>query len=179
MAAHSTPSRLRRSSIGFLALVGGFIIVTSGPLSVQGYAASGPSSDASNDSGSSAVFDDPPEVLWDILQQLDYTTGEVGEDLQQFVGKEVKVPGFVVPLEDFASEVTEFLLVPYVGACVHTPPPPPNQLVFVQMEGDKTITALTWDPFWIHGTLVIEETENMYGSVGFKISGTEIQPYEW
>lgn len=173
------PSRTRRLSIGFFAFLGGMMIVTSGPLSVEGFAAHGPSPGATDDPWTIAPFDDPPEVLWDVLQQLDYTTGDVGADLQQFVGKEVKIPGFVVPLEDFASEVTEFLLVPYVGACVHTPPPPPNQLVFVQMEGDKKVQALTWEPFWVLGTLVIEETENVYGSVGFKVSGTETQPYEW
>ena len=43
----------------------------------------------------------------------------------------IKMPGFIVPLEMGSSGVTEFILVPYVGACIHTPPPPPNQLVFV------------------------------------------------
>ena len=123
--------------------------------------------------------DDPPEVLWNVLQGLDYLTGDISADLQPFLGKEVKIPGFMVPLEDFAEEVSEFLLVPYVGACVHTPPPPPNQLVYVQMEGDEKTSVTYWDPIWIHGTLVIEETTNIYGSVSFRVSGIEVQPYEW
>ena len=48
-----------------------------------------------------------------------------------FDGKRVKIPGFVVPLEGTAELTTEFLLVPYFGACIHVPPPPSNQIVYV------------------------------------------------
>ena len=48
-----------------------------------------------------------------------------------FNGKIVRIPGYIVPLETSGSGVTEFILVPYVGACIHVPPPPANQLVFV------------------------------------------------
>ena len=77
------------------------------------------------------------------------------------------------------KKITEFLLVPYVGACVHTPPPPPNQLVYVMMNDAEKVSVSFWDPVWIHGTLEVEETTNVYGSVSFKLSGTEVQPYEW
>jgi len=171
--------RSRRLPIGFLAFLGSLLIVTSGVLSVEGHAASRPSSGMLTTQKNTIKPDDPPEVLWDVLQQLNYSTGEIGTELADFLGKEVKIPGFIVPLEDFASEVSEFLLVPYVGACVHTPPPPPNQLVFVEMADAEMVTAGTWEPIWVHGTLVIEESNNMYGSVGFKVSGMEIEPYEW
>ena len=78
--------------------------------------------------------DDPVELSWRALAALDYRTGEMSDQLRDLVGKPVKIPGFTVPLEDFASAATEFLLVPFVGACVHTPPPPPNQLVYVKMD---------------------------------------------
>jgi len=172
--------RSRRLPIGFLAFMGSLLILSSGVVSVEGHAASRPSSGIfDNTQKNNVTSDDPPEVLWDVLQQLNYSTGEVGTELADFLGKEVKIPGFIVPLEDFASEVSEFLLVPYVGACVHTPPPPPNQLVFVEMEDAEQVTAGTWEPIWVHGTLVLEETTNMYGSVGFKVAGMEIEPYVW
>ena len=47
------------------------------------------------------------------------------------------------------------------------------------MEGDEKTSVTYWDPIWIHGTLVIEETTNIYGSVSFRVSGIEVQPYEW
>lgn len=75
------------------------------------------------------------------------------------------MPGYMVPLEDRAGEVSEFLLVPYVGACVHTPPPPPNQLVCVRMESGQRVPVSLWNPVWIHGTLTVERTTNLYGSV--------------
>jgi hypothetical protein len=46
-------------------------------------------------------------------------------------GKTIRMPGFVLPLEFEGKKVSEFLLVPWVGACIHTPPPPPNQIVHV------------------------------------------------
>lgn len=161
------------------------MILTSGPRSVQARSAAievdpEPVAPEAADVAISAVSaDDPPEVLWQMLMGLDYTSGDITPELQEFVGKEVKIPGFMVPLEDFSSEVTEFLLVPYVGACVHTPPPPPNQLVYVQMKDEEMVQVTYWDPIWIHGTLEVEETTNLYGSVSFSLEGTKLEPYEW
>lgn len=144
------------------------LVLTSAPGSLQGL-----------DPREHADPDDPPEVLWEMLAGLDYTTGEISDELQEYVGKVVKVPGFMLPLEDFAEKASEFLLVPYFGACVHTPPPPPNQLVFVEMDGAKTVPVRFWEPIWMHGTLVVEETESVYGSVSFRLVGTEIEEYVW
>ena len=49
----------------------------------------------------------------------------------ELAGQNLALPGFVLPLEYDGKKVTEFLLVPWVGACIHTPPPPPNQMVHV------------------------------------------------
>ena len=89
----------------------------------------------------------------------------------------MKIPGFGVPLEDWAATATEFLLVPYVGACVHTPPPPANQLVYVQMVGDAVATLDGWLPIWIEGTLTIESTMSYYGEVGFRVDAERVYPY--
>jgi len=123
--------------------------------------------------------DDPIELSWRQLAGLNYLTGELTDALRDANGKVVKVPGFTVPLEDFAERATEFLLVPYVGACVHTPPPPPNQLVYIEMEDGKPAQLYGWDPVWIEGTLKIEMTESVYGSVGFVIEGMKLYPYDY
>lgn len=97
--------------------------------------------------------------------------------LRELDGQDVRIPGFIVPLEDFASNVSEFLIVPYVGACVHVPPPPPNQLVHVEMQGDKRVKMEWWNPVWIHGRLKIAPMESVYGSVGFQLDGVRTEPF--
>jgi len=87
-----------------------------------------------------ALASDSVIVDWFMLGDLNLETGVAGPELKPFVGRDVMIPGFIVPLEDFANSASEFLLVPYVGACVHTPAPPPNQLVHVKMKGDRKVT---------------------------------------
>ena len=120
---------------------------------------------------------DPIEVDWRLLAGLDYESGEMSDDLKAVVGNEAKVPGFMVPLEDYLERVTEFLLVPYVGACVHTPPPPPNQLVYVKLPKGERAKVEWWDPIWVEGVLTIDETENIYGSVSYTIDGARVTSY--
>jgi len=124
-----------------------------------------------------ASDDDPTEVGWRLLASLNYRTGEPGEELAALAGKLVKIPGFTVPLEDWASSATEFLLVPYVGACIHTPPPPPNQLVYIEMDDGKRAKLDGWNPVWVEGVLEIELTESVYGYVGFTLAGQRVYPY--
>jgi len=119
------------------------------------------------------------EVSWRLLAKLNYRTGEKAKELADLEGKMVKVPGFTVPLEDWAASATEFLLVPYVGACVHMPPPPPNQLVYIEMDEGKRAKMDGWNPVWAEGVLKIEMTESVYGHVGFTIVGQRVYPYEY
>jgi len=123
------------------------------------------------------AVDDPAEVTWRMLGQLNYVTGEMSAELAALDGRLVKIPGFGVPLEDWASTASEFLLVPYVGACIHTPPPPANQLVYVAMEPGKRARLDGWAPIWIEGTLRIESLMSYYGEVGFRVEAERVYPY--
>ena len=68
-------------------------------------------------------------------------------------GKAVRIPGFVVPLEFNSDQtITEFFLVPYFGACIHMPPPPPNQIIHVKYPQGLQLDAL-YNPFWITGVM--------------------------
>jgi hypothetical protein len=78
-----------------------------------------------------------PRLSWQMMRGLNYRTGELTPELQGVINGVARVPGYMIPLEDNLEEVTEFLLVPYPGACIHVPPPPPNQIVHVIMEGGK------------------------------------------
>ena len=126
-----------------------------------------------------ASAQDTTEVHWRLLANLNYRTGEKPEELAALEGRMVKIPGFTVPLEDWASSATEFLLVPYVGACIHTPPPPPNQLVYIQMDEGRRATMDGWNPVWVEGVLKIEMSKSVYGDVGFTLTGHRVYPYEF
>jgi uncharacterized protein len=120
---------------------------------------------------------DPIDTDWRTLLGLNYLTGQTTPELESRRGKQVRIPGFMVPFEDGMSGVSEFLLVPYFGACIHTPPPPPNQIVYVRMQGDRRVEVNIWDAVYIEGILDIESIESPYGSVGHQVLGTAVKPY--
>lgn len=116
-------------------------------------------------------------IDWRVLAGLDYANGKATDTLKKLEGKLVRIPGFVVPLDDFQEEGAEFLLVPYYGACVHTPPPPPNQIVMVGMTGRKAIKLNLFDAVWMSGRLKIASVESPYGTVGYQLEGLKVEPY--
>ncbi|CAN5808018.1 hypothetical protein BH23GEM9_BH23GEM9_25310 [soil metagenome] len=120
----------------------------------------------------------PVTLDWKTMAALNYRTGEMPETLRRLNGVQVRVPGFMVPLEDWEQQVTEFILVPYFGACIHVPPPPPNQMAHVLMTRNRKVEVNLWDPVWVLGTLKIENVESPYGVVGFQLVAERIQPYE-
>lgn len=98
--------------------------------------------------------------------------------VKELDGKRVKLPGFVVPLEHDGEKVSEFLLVPYYGACIHVPPPPANQTVYVVTEkGDRAQRKL-FDTVWVTGTMNAKWTGNVVGDSGYTLQASEITPYE-
>lgn len=119
---------------------------------------------------------DSKEVDWKILGELDYITGKAPADLQALDGKAVRIPGFMVPLEDDMKKVTEFLLVPSPQACIHVPPPPPNQMVLVEMDGVED-AKVEFGPIWIYGTLSLHSKRHQYGESSFVMKGHHIEPY--
>lgn len=121
--------------------------------------------------------DDPIPTDWRVLLGLNYETGEISQALEDRQGEMVSIPGFMVPFEDSMTGVNEFLLVPYFGACIHTPPPPPNQIVYVRMEGGATVDVNIWDAIVLEGVLDVAPIESPYGTVGHQVLGREIKPY--
>ena len=106
----------------------------------------------------------------------------VNEDL---AGKTVRIAGYLLPLEFEESGVTDFLLVPYVGACIHVPPPPPNQIVFVRL-AEKLVVTDAYTPVWLEGELktkagskpltLIDGTKDI--SIGYHIDGGRAELYK-
>jgi hypothetical protein len=92
------------------------------------------------------------------------------------VGQAVRIPGFVVPLEETKDGLKEFLLVPYFGACIHSPPPPANQIIHVlPRSAAKDVKAM--DPVWISGTLATLKTDSYMGAASYRIEATTVEPY--
>lgn len=110
----------------------------------------------------------------DTMEQIG--TFNVVEDLD---GKAIRLPGYVVPI-DFSldQEHTEFLLVPYFGACLHSPPPPPNQMLFVTAEPAAKIGSI-YDPVWVEGTIKTGQFMSDLGNSAYELSLSKIEPYEY
>ena len=89
----------------------------------------------------------------------------------------VRIPGYVVPLTMDGEGVTEGLLVPYVGACIHVPPPPANQIVFLRMK-EPTPQEGLWDPIWATGLFNTVAVETDLAEVGYIMTDAATTPYE-
>lgn len=91
--------------------------------------------------------------------------------------KPIRIAGFIVPLsfgENYS--ITEFFIVPFFGACIHVPPPPPNQIIFGKYPAGFKLDAL-YDPFWFEGTLSTELIENDMATAAYSIRIEQITDY--
>jgi uncharacterized protein len=92
----------------------------------------------------------------------------------------VKIPGFVVPLViDDNGVVSEFFLVPYFGACIHVPPPPPNQIVYVKLAGGGVRLGSQEDAYWVTGTLHTEINGTSLAKAAYTLDATRMEPYKY
>ena len=91
-------------------------------------------------------------------------------------GQSVSLPGFVVPLEGDSELITEFLLVPYFGACIHVPPPPPNQLVHVTIKGGVPIDSL-YDAIVVTGIIKTQTWSGEIAQVGYQMQAVGVAPF--
>ena len=104
---------------------------------------------------------------------------------QTLNGRTVRIPGYLLPLEYQGKMVSEFLLVPWVGACIHTPPPPPNQIVHVKPEKPFETNGM-FAAVWVTGTLTTASSKkSLYmldGSndidVGYSMRASTVEPYK-
>lgn len=95
----------------------------------------------------------------------------------EFEGRSIKLPGYVVPLGfNERNEVAEFFLVPFFGACIHVPPPPPNQIIHVTYP-DGIRDHQIHEPFWIEGTLAIKNTTHQLGRSAYSMRADRVALY--
>ncbi|MFK8048623.1 MAG: DUF3299 domain-containing protein [Halioglobus sp.] len=144
------------------------------------------------------ILENPPDYITDILDgsaedqisdEISNSIGAGNDDLYQQAlvstkvrgemdGAKIRLPGFIVPLEfDEEQTITQFFLVPYFGACLHMPPPPPNQIVLVDYPQGLQLQEL-YTPFWILGEISTTVSENDMATSAYSMKMMEYEPYE-
>ena len=109
----------------------------------------------------------------DDMRSLQPPGAEIRTDLD---GIEVRIAGYATPIGFDDTSVTEFLLVPWLGACIHTPPPPANQIVYAT-EAEGLDAAEMWEPIWLTGTLRAVPSATVLADVGYRIEGARVEAY--
>jgi len=95
----------------------------------------------------------------------------------EFNGRAVRIPGFIVPLDyDDHQTITSFFIVPFFGACLHLPPPPPNQIIYATFPKGLQLEAL-YDPFWIEGVMSTTLIENDVATAAYSMAVLSYEPY--
>ncbi len=122
------------------------------------------------------IEDGSPEAaeLYETMQ-AEFNNAPINDELDEAL---IRLPGFIAPLEYTDELITEFLLVPYFGACIHVPAPPANQTVLVKAnEGQGIKTEDSFGPIWVMGKITTEETSTELASAGYFIEDAFIELY--
>ncbi|GGE35470.1 hypothetical protein GCM10007421_06570 [Halopseudomonas oceani] len=108
------------------------------------------------------------------LPEVMYSTRVVAK----YDGKNLRIGGYPVPLEtDDNGRYTSFFLVPYAGACIHVPPPPPNQIILVEYPAGIAIDDI-YQPYWVQGTLRVEQTSNELADASYQLQAARVWLYD-
>lgn len=114
-----------------------------------------------------------PEGKWMSMKRR--TVGSPAAVVHELNGKRVHIGGYVVPLDFEATKIKEFLLVPFVGACIHVPPPPANQIIYVKAADAFEITG-NFDPVYVTGKLQTEPASTGLAETGYTIEAETVEP---
>jgi len=107
------------------------------------------------------------------LPEVMYSTRVVGE----MDGQHIELGGYPVPLEtDEQGRYISFFLVPYPGACIHVPPPPPNQIILVEYPSGLAIRDI-YQPLLLTGTLQVAQTSNELADASYRMRADKVVSY--
>lgn len=93
-------------------------------------------------------------------------------------GKKITISGYVVPLDGDYSHIKQFLLVPYFGACIHSPPPPSNQIIHVYDVAESLVFNAENAVVTVSGILEVAQSETALGTAGYKMKALLLKPTE-
>jgi hypothetical protein len=128
---------------------------------------------------------DPDAIVAELKALIEKARQRDETLVEELNGRDIRIPGYVLPLEFSGTLVKKFLLVPDVGACIHVPPPPPNQIINVAISDGFESKGL-FTPVWVSGRITTGKTEENLTlvdgtskvSVGYSIEATKIVPYQ-
>ena len=115
-----------------------------------------------------------PEAGWMAYRSQQPGTEEVPAVVPELDGKRVRIGGYVVALDFDATKIKEFLLVPFVGACIHVPPPPPNQIIYVKADEGFEVTG-QFDPVYVTGTLKTARQFTGLAATGYTMEADRVE----
>ncbi|MXR70513.1 DUF3299 domain-containing protein [Shewanella sp. JBTF-M18] len=119
---------------------------------------------------------EPQAILWNSLAPGPAKLPAEVNINQALDGERVVIPGFVIPLDALEGQTRDFLLSPRLGACIHRPPPGPNQLIHVTFEQPIALPEIE-QPVYISGRLAVRSEKNAFAQTGYFIQGDEAIPY--
>lgn len=117
-----------------------------------------------------ATFSSENPLTWKELKGLD-EKGQLPKETEKKIASDVKIRGFMMPLDYSAKKISEFLLMPYIPTCMHVPTPPANQIVLVKMKKGKEVSP-SFYPIEVKGKVQIKESkdfESSYSMTGLSI----------
>ena len=93
-------------------------------------------------------------------------------------GQRIKLPGYLVPLAMEGEKLKDFLMVPYFGACIHVPPPPPNQIVFVSLP-EAVFVEDPYGPHWVTGVMHTASSSTELADAAYSLTGELVEVFDW
>ncbi len=93
-------------------------------------------------------------------------------------GAHVRLPGYLVPLTLEGEKLKSFLMVPYFGACIHVPPPPPNQIVYVEMD-EAVALEDPYGPHWVTGVMSTAASQTELAEAAYSLAGRQVEVFDW
>jgi hypothetical protein len=91
-------------------------------------------------------------------------------------GRNIRIPGFMIPLDRIGESVKSFLLVPYFGACIHSPPPPSNQMILV-LPAKPVKGFISMSPVWVNGAMKIDRSDSPWGKAAYVLRAAKVEAY--
>jgi uncharacterized protein len=126
------------------------------------------------DANFSAMQDSDPRAM-ELLRQMRETWDNAPTN-NALDNQPIRIPGYVVPIDETKSGMSEFLLVPYFGACIHTPPPPANQIIDVKLRAPNKDVRMM-EPVWVSGRLTTLRATTAMGASGYSMEAAVVEPY--
>ena len=118
-----------------------------------------------------------PEAEWMSLPGTQSEASTAPSVVSELDGKRIRIGGYVVPLDFDMTKVKQFLLVPYVGACIHVPPPPPNQIIYVEAKEAFEVGG-QFDPVYVTGTIRTRKQSTGLAETGYSMDADAVSPWK-